>query len=238
MHRGDTMSFKSLLAGFVLLTIAGSAFADSADTPRTLSVNGRATVAAAPDMARITVGVVTTAPTARAALTANNEKAGQVIAFLGKSGVADTDMQSANLSISPQYRQRRRDEPQYQPEIIGYVVNNNLSVAIRNLDSFGQVLDGVVTAGANNVNGIRFDVSNRDALEREATAKAVKDSIARARNIAAAAGAELGDPITISEGGGFRPPQPFLARAESSAVPIATGELSIGASVSVVFAIE
>ncbi len=231
------MKLKLLLAALIVSTATGSALADD-DTPRTLSVNGRATVAAAPDMARIMVGVVTTAPTAREALSANNEKAGQVIAFLRKSGVADRDMQSTNLSVSPQYRPRRRDEPNQRPEIIGYMVNNNLAVAVRALESFGGVLDGVVSAGANNVNGIRFDVSNREALQREATAKATKDAVERAMNIAEAAGVTLGEPITISESGGFRPPQPLLARAESSAVPIATGELSIGASVSIVFAIE
>lgn len=230
------MKFLAVPAMLFLLLGPGLAVADD-DPDGTLTVNGQGSVQAAPDMAEITVGVVTQAKSAREALSANNEKAADVLAFLRKSGVAEKDMQSTNLSISPQYNNRRNGEP-VQPEIIGYVVNNNLRIAVRELDGFGAILDGVVTSGANNVNGIRFDVSNRAALEREATALAVKDALARARNIAGAADVKLGKPITISEGGGYRPPQPFLARAESAAVPIATGELSIGASVSVVFEID
>lgn len=230
------MKYVTVLAMAVFLMAPGLAQADD-DPVRTLSVNGQGAVQAAPDMAEITVGVVTQAPTARAALSENNEKAAQVMAFLKESGVADRDMQSTNLSVSPQYEPRRNNTP-YNPEVIGYVVNNNLRIAVRDLNAFGKILDGVVTAGANNVNGIRFDVSNREELERNASAKAVKDAMARAKNIAEAAGVKLKKPITITEAGGYRPPQPFLARAEAASVPIAAGELSIGASVSVVFEID
>lgn len=231
------MKLPLILALTAALLSAGTVSAD--DTPpRMISVTGSGSVQAAPDMANITIGVSTVAPTARAALDTNNAQTTKMFTFLRSAGIANKDMQSTNLSVSPQYRNFRPNENR-QPEIIGYMVNNSVRVAVRKLSSFGEVLDGVVTAGANNINGIRFDISERKTLTRNAMANAVKDGIAQARNIAAAAGLELGPILSISQSGGFRPPQQFLARSMAAeSVPIAAGELSVGASASMVFAIE
>lgn len=231
------MKLPLFIALTAILLSAGVASADDSP-PRTISVTGSGSVQAAPDMANITIGVSTVAPTARAALDANNAQTTKMFAFLKSAGVADKDMQSTNLSFSPQYRNYRPNENR-QPEIIGYMVNNSVRVAVRKLASFGEVLDGVVTAGANNINGIGFDVSQRQTLTRTAAANAVKDGIAQAKNIALAAGLKLGPILSISQSGGFRPPQKFLARSMAAeAVPIAAGELTIGTSASMVFAIE
>ena len=231
------MKLPLFIAMTAMLLSAGVAHADDSP-PRTISVTGSGSVQAAPDMANITIGVSTVAPTARAALDANNAQTTKMFAFLKSAGVADKDMQSTNLSISPQYRNYRPNENR-QPEIIGYTVNNSVRVAVRKLSAFGEVLDGVVTAGANNINGIRFDVSERKALTRSAAANAIKDGISQAKNIANAAGLKLGPILSISQSGGFRPPQQFMARSMAAeAVPIAAGELTIGASASMVFAIE
>jgi uncharacterized protein YggE len=232
------MKYSLLLAFAVILTNVMPAIADENDrAPRTLSVTGAGAVQSVPDMADITIGVTNVAPTARAALDVNNAQTRKVFAFLQSAGVAARDMQSTNLSVSPQYRNRLPNDSG-RPEIIGYMVNNNLRVAVRKLDTFGSILDGVVTAGANNINGIRFDVSERTSLAREATANAVKDAIAQATSIANAAGVKLGPILSISQSVGHRPPQAFLARSASQDVPIAAGELSIGASASIVFEIE
>lgn len=118
-------------------------------------------------------------------------------------------------------------------------MRNNVYITVRDLDGFGVVLDGVVEAGANMVQGISFGIAERDALEKEAMANAVRDAVAKARNIADAAGIELGRILTINTGGvGPAPRQQFLARAEASSVPVAAGELTVRAQVSVVFAID
>ncbi len=230
-----------LLLSFVLLLSmlgAGPAFADDdSSIPRTLSVSGSGTVAATPDLVSITVGVTTTAPTARAALTTNNTKTAGVFDFLRAAGVGARDMQSTNISVSPQFRPRRGNEP-VQPEIIGYTVRNNVHITVRDLSGFGVVLDGVVEAGANQVQGISFDVAARDDLEMKATANAVRDAVAKARNIADAAGIELGDILSINTGGVGPAPRQFLARAAAEGVPVVAGELTVRAQVSVVFAID
>ncbi|MBO6782245.1 MAG: SIMPL domain-containing protein [Alphaproteobacteria bacterium] len=232
------MKISTVLAVLTLLLVPVVASADEDGTRRTLAVTGQGAVQTTPDMAEIQIGVMTRAATAREALTENNDKATRMFAFLRESGIADRDMQSVNLSISPQYDHRRKPEPT-RPELIGYVVNNNLRIVVRDLEGFGKVLDGVVSAGANTVHGIRFDSSKREELEREATANAVKDAVERARNIATAAGVSLGKPITIQESGGIRPPVvQMAARMESADVPIASGELAIGARVSIVFELD
>ena len=231
------MRLSLLLAVAAILMSAGMVSADD-DLPRTLSVTGSGVVQAAPDMAEITVGVSTIAPTAREALDTNNDQTMKVFTFLRSAGVEDKDMQSTNLSVSPRYRNYRPNE-NGPPEIIGYMVNNSVRVAVRDLASFGSVIDGVVTAGGNNINGIQFDVSERLTLTREASANAVRDAIEQAENIAAAAGVKLGRILSISQSGSSRPPQAMLARSMAAdSVPIAAGELSIGASAAIVFAIK
>jgi uncharacterized protein YggE len=228
------LSFVLVLSMFGV----GAAFAgEDSSLQRTLSICGTGTVAAAPDLVSITVGVTMTAPGAREALTANNVKTEQVSKFLRTSGVGPGDMQSTNISVSPQFRPRRGNDP-VQPEIIGYTVRNNLHITVRDLAEFGVVLDGVVDAGANMVQGISFDVAERNALEKTAMANAVRDAFVRARNIADAAGIELGPVLTISAGGVEPAPRQFLARSEAAGVPVAAGELTVRAQVLVVFAIE
>jgi uncharacterized protein len=181
--------------------------------------------------------VTSRSTTAGAALAANNARAGKVFDFLRASGVGPGDMQSTNISVSPQFRPRRGNEP-LEPEIIGYTVRNNVHITVRDIAGFGVVLDGIVNAGANMVQGIRFGVTERDGMEQNAMAKAVRDAFARAKNIANSAGIELGPVLSISAGGVGPAPRQFLARAESVGVPVAAGELTVRAQVSVVFAIE
>lgn len=230
---------RLLISSVVMLFLVGlgTAVADDDDQPRTLNVSGTGAVSVAPDTAEITVGVATTAPRARDALAANNEKTRKVFAFLRESGLGPADMQSTNISVSPQFRSRRGNEP-VEPEILGYTVRNNVRATVRDLDRFGAVLDGVVSSGANTLHGIRFDISERKALELKAMAMAVDDALDRARNIAQAAGVELGPILQINQAGTAPAPRQFLARAEASSVPVAPGELTVGARVSIVFAIE
>ena len=122
--------------------------------------------------------------------------------------------------------------------MIGCTVRNDVHITVRDLAGFGFVLDGIVNAGANMVQGIRFGIAEREGMEQSAMAKAVRDAFARAKNIANAAGVELGPVLSISVGGVGPAPRQFLARPESVGVPVAAGELTVRAQVSVVFAIE
>lgn len=122
-----------------------------------------------------------------------------------------------------------------------YRVSNTVSVAIRNLDQVGPVLDTVVAAGANNVWGISFGLDKTDALEADARAKAVADARARAEALARLQGVSLGGVLAISEiiDGGAPMFSMKAARLEAAGgTPVSPGEVTFSTQVKVVYALE
>ena len=207
-----------------------------ADTAGTISVTGSATINVVPDMATITLGVTTTGDTAAAAMVANNAAVSAVIARLIAAKVADRDMQTSNLSINPNWVANAAGSGQ---QVKGYVANNMLTVRIKALDTTGAVLDTAVTDGANTLNGLTFGLADQRPTEDEARKAAVADALARAKLLAEAAGAKLGDIQSISEGGQSQPgPTPMFRAMDSASVPVVAGEIGISASVTIVWALK
>lgn len=208
-----------------------------ADEPATISVTGEGVVEAAPDIATISLGVTTEAPTAAAAMAANSAALAAVLDRLRAAGVADRDLQTSNLTLNPNWVGYDSGKA---PTISGYTASNMLTVRVRALASLGSVLDSAITDGANTLNGVTFGVAEpRPALD-EARKKAVADAIARATLLVGAAGAKLGPILSITESSGFAPPMPmFRMEADAAAsVPVAGGEVGLTASVTVVFQIK
>lgn len=205
--------------------------------PRTLSMTGEGEVRAAPDMAQLSAGVTTSAPTAAAALSANTTRMKAVFAAIQKLGVPEKNIQTVNFSISPQYT---GGDANNRPRLTGYQVNNEVSVRLEDTGKLGSALDALVTAGANQMNGISFSIRNPAPLLAEARMRAVADAKTRAEAYAKAAGVTLGPIQSISENGAA-PPRPMpmmrmMAAAES--VPVAEGEQAVTASVSIVWEIR
>lgn len=222
-----------------------------------LNLSAEALVRRAPDLANFSAGVVTQAKTAGEALTANARRMDAVIAALKRAGIADRDIQTASLNLQPQYHYPQREprmpagagrpaEPQ-APRIIGYEARNSVQVRVRKLGEMGRVIDALVAAGANQVDGPSFMLENQDAALDEARTEAVKKARARAELYARAAGLRVGRVLSISEGGAYYP-QPVMMR-EAIAVtaanapppppsPVAPGELQLGVTLSVQFALE
>ena len=141
--------------------------------------------------------------------------------------------------MSPQYEQQRRQASQNPPKIIGYVATNQLHIRVRNLSALGAVLDSVVKAGSNQINGIRFDIDDKTELLDRARSQAIFDARRRAEVYAVAAGAKLGNVKSIREAGIPSPqPRPMLRAMAADAVPIAPGEQSLSVSVTVVYALS
>lgn len=231
------MRFVLLLTLALAALTAGLAAAE--EQPRTVSVSGRGEVAAAPDMAYATVGVQTVAQTAAAALAANSRSMAAVFEELERLGVEKRDMQTTGLSLSPIYRQERSGDV-VRRKTDGFQASNQLRLRIRDLARLGEILDRLVSAGSNELYGVGFDIAEKEDLLDEARVAAVRDARRKAALLAEAAGAELGEVISIVEGGGvFPPPVPF-ARAEMAAmpVPVAEGEQTISATVSLVYALK
>lgn len=210
-----------------------------------LTVAAEGKVTRTPDLASFSAGVVSQGKTASEALAANSADMTRVIAALRRAGIADKDIQTSNLSLNPIYQQQRSlpdgtiDPP--QPRIIGYQAQNTVSVRQRNLKDFGKVIDTLVSAGANQVNGPSFEVENPDPAMDAARTAAMQKARARAELYARAAGLRVTRILSINESGGWSPPQPVMYRmaameaAAPAAPPVQAGELQLSVNVTVQF---
>jgi len=212
-----------------------------------LTLTGEGRAERAPDIAQFNAGVSSTGPNAAAALAANAADMNRVIAALKRAGIADKDIQTSNLSLNPVYAPQRRlpdgtVEPE-QPRIIGYQVSNTVNVRQRRLADYGKVIDTLVTAGANQVNGPSFEIDKPDAALAEARTAALAKARATANLYAAAAGMRVVRILTIAESGGYAPQPMFRQYAMAAGAPppppppspVMPGEVSLAMNVTVQF---
>ena len=226
----------------VMLAVAGIPAAALADqpAPRTMTVSGEGSAQAAPDQAQFSTGVVTQDRTAALALAANSRAMNAVFATLKRLGIADKDIQTSNFSLSPQYQVYKpgTSGPQH---VIGYQVSNTVNVTVEDFARTGTILDAMVSSGSNQIDDISFSIRDAKALLAEARAAAVKDAIGRAETYARAAGVTLGPILSISESGSYQPRPMVMARAmtaNAAPPPVAGGEESISANVTITWAIQ
>jgi len=198
------------------------------------------TATAAPDLAHVTVGVVTEDRRAQAALAANSAAVAQLLATLKELSIAERDIQTRGFNLSPVYDQQRQGRGG-APTIVGYRVQNEVAVRVRALARLGALLDRVVADGANQVHGIAFALAEPATLEEAARRAAIADAKRRAETYAAAAGVAVGQVLAIAESNAVEVPRPLqrLMAAESAGgqVPVAEGEIEVRAAVSVTYAI-
>lgn len=227
-----------LLAGLSALP-AGAQSAAPMAAPRTLIMSGQGEAKAVPDTATVSAGVTAQAATAATALAANTRAMNGVFAALKRLGVPDRAIQTSNFSVQPQYPPYNQNGQQESRRIIGYEVSNQVNVRLEDVSRLGAALDALVTSGANNMSGISFTVRDPDALLTEARKDAVANATAKAKTYAAAAGVTLGRILSISENGGEAPRPVFMAMAKAAdSVPVAAGETSITAGVSITWEIQ
>ena len=230
----------ALIVALPLALPAGpaAAQAEAGPTP-TLTVSGEGGVRAAPDIATIRIGVETEGETAAEALAANSARAERMIETLKAAGVEARDIQTGQLSVEPRYADMQRTRPGEAPEVVGYRVFNQVSVTVRDLDALGGVLDRVVSAGANRIDGIGFGLEDDTEKADEARRRAVADAKRRAGVLAEAAGVGLSRILSINEGGGVVRPMQGMAmmRAEAMDVPVERGEVEVTAHVTIVWEI-
>ncbi|OYU40237.1 MAG: SIMPL domain-containing protein [Pseudorhodobacter sp. PARRP1] len=219
-----------LLSAALALPIAAPALADNV-----ITVTGEGTVQVTPDMATISLGVTTDGASAAEAMAANSKALQAVIDRLKSAGIEERDLQTSNLSLNPNWVGYDAGQT---PKIAGYVASNMLSVRVRALDTLGTVLDASITDGANTLNGITFDLAAPRPAQDEARKAAVADAKARAELLAAAAGVKLGKIEAISEAAGYGAPMPmFRDEKSAAAVPVASGQIGMTASVTITYQI-
>lgn len=258
-----------------LALVPGVAFAQGLQAPTvTMSPDGALLNVTAegrserkPDLATFNAGVVTQARTASEAMTDNSTRMNALVAALKRSGVAERDIQTSTLNLQPQYHypqpppppRRLPDgavavtepaEPQ-APRIIGYEARNTVTVKVRRVDRLGGVVDTLVEAGSNQVDGPYFSLDKPEAAADQARAEALRTARQRADLYAREAGFSRARIVSITEGGGYFPiAQNIVVTAQSRGgigamapppppqAPVQPGEVSVGASLSVQFVLE
>jgi uncharacterized protein len=231
----------ALAAPIVALTlVAAPALAETAlaetAPPASITVTGEATVSVAPDLAQIDGGVTSEAKTAREASDANNAAMGKVLLALKGAGIDEKDFQTSRLALQPQSAPTRPNGP---PAIVGYRASNRVTIRLRDVTKVASVIDTLVGAGANDIGGINFMVSNASKHLDDAREQAVADARRKAEIYAKAAGVALGAPLSVSEEGNAVPvPYRKMSVGIAAATPVAQGEETLQVTVSVSWAIK
>jgi uncharacterized protein YggE len=231
------MKHRAALAAIAASTLLVAPALAQTAPPAMISVTGEATVSVPPDLAQIDAGVTSEAKTAREASEANNAAMGKVLLALKGAGIEEKDFQTSRLSLQPQSAPNpSRPGPS---AVVGYRASNRVTIRLRDVTKVASVIDTLVGAGANDIGGINFTVSQASKLLDEAREQAIADARRKAEIYAKAAGVTLGAPLSISEGG---TPGPItfrrMAAGLAPATPVAQGEETLQVTVSVSWAIK
>ena len=261
--KANVIALALLLAGSGVASAQPTAVPVMEPGSTLLSITAEGQSLRAPDVAMFSAGVVTQAKTAGAAMAANATRMDAVIAALTRAGIADRDIQTASISVQPQYSNPDREEAMRArmarepmtipaepraPTIIGYEVRNSVRVRVRRLGEMGRIIDTLITAGANQVDGPSFTLDDPQCALNEARTQAVQRARARAELYARAAGLRVTRILSISEAGGYYPVQEIMvtgsigrgagAPPPPPPSPVSPGELTLGVSLSVQFALQ
>ncbi len=232
------LSAAALAATVPLAATAQTAPTATVSEGTLLDVVAEGRVNRVPDIAVIRAGVVSQGATAAEALAANARQMASVLTALKGAGIADRDIQTATISLSPQYRYADNQPP----VITGYQASNSVSVKFRDIARSGTILDTLVKQGANQIDGPNLTIDAIDTAMDEARVDAVKRARARAALYAGALGMKVDRILMVSEGsdGGAPGPVPqMMVRAEAKdSTQIAPGEQQVSANVRVRFLLK
>jgi hypothetical protein len=230
-----------------LLLVAGLVLAGCATAPSTpevkpqLTVSGTGLVRVSPDTASINLGVATQDTDVAQAVAASNLAAEAIITAVKNLGVAPEDVRTTYFNVSPQPMYDQNGQPTGQTN---YWVNNSLVVTLRQVDQLGAVLQAAVDAGANSINGISFDLTDKTQAEEQARQAAIADAQQRAERLATAAGTTLGEVFSIYTGGYSYGAINYVEAASSAGsagggtVPIAPGTFDVRIDVTLAYTLK
>lgn len=214
-----------------------------------LWVTGTGTVAAEPDLARLTLGIESRAKTVEEARTNAANAMAAVVSTVKAHNIQDKDIQTQVFSITPEYTYREvQDEFGRHGEqvLVGYIVTNQVAVKVRDLDAVGPVVDDVAQAGGDltRISGISFTVEDPKPLQEQARAKAVQDAVAKAEQMAREAGVTLGKAFYLNDSTAVPVVRDFGVKAFAEGIaaapptPISGGELEISVTIQAAFSIR
>jgi len=193
------------------------------DDKHVVTISAQGKVTAAPDLLIVNTSVVTNASSASDAQNQNTAKMNKVIDFVKTKGVDSKDIETAGYNIYPNY-----DYKSGTQSVVGYTASQTLSIKVRDLNSVGALLDGVVQNGANQIQSAEYTFSDPDALREQAREQALTSARQKAEKLAAAAGAKLGTLVTFTEEqNNFPTPIPYALNSPALAAGGAPNSLPV-----------
>ena len=203
---------------------------------KTIQVTGTGTASAPPDEVILNLAVETQAATAAQATTENAASMSNVIAALTAAGISKDSIQTTSYTLNPIYSNSVNQST--PPTIVGYDAVNAIQVTLSDLSSVGRVLDAAVSAGANQVQGVTFTLSNtaQTALQKQALQLALQDANNQAQATASTLGVTIIGPISVTPGYVFQPVNySRFTAAPATTTPIQPGTLQVTATVQVTY---
>ncbi len=229
---------------FLVLTITVNQFNQRGqiglENVRSIEVSAEEKIYRKPDEAEIVFSVLTQGEGYREATEENSLQMNSVNEYLRDQGVKESDLRTQNFSVQPRYGEIENDR-RVTREIVGYEVENNLRVKVRDLKQVDSLIGGAVNAGANKVVGLQFVVSNEDELKKEVRSTAIEAAKEEAQKIADDLGVKLGRVLDFSESRRFYPQRMqgvAMEMEEAADTPIEPGETEISSSVNITFEIR
>lgn len=233
-HKADAASTTPPAQGLGLV-----AAADGTTPEHTITVSASGVASTAPDVADVYIGVSIQKPTVKDARASAAATMTSVLAAVKKTGVADKDIVTTNIDLSPVYDYSISGKA---PRLVGYQWTNTVKITVRNLDNLAAVIDDSATAGATTVQGISFRIDDPKPLQALARQTAMTDARAKADALAKAAGVTIKGVASISESSSAPSPIYYnmgaaLDKAASASTPIQTGTTDVTISVTVSYLI-
>ena len=203
-----------------------------------ISVTGEGKVKVTPDQAVVTVGFQNSGKDVKEVKTLNDEVVDKVIKFLKKSGIPSTDYKTNNVSLNKSY--------DYEKKKYTFMANQTLSITLKDLSKYDEIMMGLNDAGVNTIQGVEFKSSKMEEFEREARKKAMNNAKQKATDYVSVLGQKVGKALLISDNSQVFYPQPMFkgnmmamaAEADNSRETLAVGEIEINANVNVTFALD
>ncbi len=244
--KGQIMTIR-ILTGFALMLLLSSCGPQTynystvnTQVPQLL-VQADASVSATPDLLQMRLGVVTEAKEAGQALSENNQRMSAVMLMLEEIGIAREDMGTGQFQIRPEWSLPPRPTPaNWQREIIGYQVSNELLIETTRVALAGELLGLAQRAGANQIGGLQFSLADPEDHRQLAITRATEKALRKAQTLAAAAGTQLDGIISLNLDafGGDMAPKMMMAEARmtsADSVPITAGKIEVHAGVTIVY---
>jgi uncharacterized protein YggE len=240
MMRKLWMAAALVLGPLMAFGLGGARIARAQDassgTGQGITIVGQGQVSAAPDVAYVNLGVQTDGKTAQEASQANATAMAAVIDAVKRSGVSDNNIRTQGINISP-ITAPGRPADSTPPQVVGYRAENTITVTIDDITRAGAVLDAGIGAGANVANGLRFGLKDAATLRRQALDQAARTARADADALASSLGLRVTGIRAVEDQGGQATPMARVAAADAggASVPVQPGQLTVTASVRVVF---